>query len=227
MLLIRQLSAVQSTVDNTYTSPSSSMVCHLYLSPWQYSSSAVPRPLYPIGLWYVSIRTYSRYSRQCHHWEEVLVDLWRSFEGVSDFCVSYAVLLCVQTLPLPTARRDSQCAGNDRGHSWEVVRSGGGVYAGTKIVLSNHQNFWCRSTILNCFTSNVVTKKFSILCADCLLVVWIVYLLCSFVGLILGCRCIIVFLLMLKLHSIGFALFNLAILNFGSYTSLAHKSTYS
>ena len=48
-----------------------------------------------------------------------------------------------------------------------------------------------------------------------------------FCGFNFRSRCIIVFLLMLKLHSIGFALFNLAIFNFGSYTSLAHKSTYS
>ena len=36
---------------------------------------------------------------------------FRGSEGVSDPGVSGAVLLCVQTLPLPTARRDSQCAG--------------------------------------------------------------------------------------------------------------------
>ena len=70
----------------------------------------------------------SRNTRQCHHWEEVLADLWGS-EVVSDPGVSGPVLICVQTLPLPTARLDSQCAGNDWGHSWEVVRPGGGVYA--------------------------------------------------------------------------------------------------
>ena len=41
----------------------------------------------------------SRPFRKCPHWEEDLADLWRS-EGVSDPCVSGAVLVCVQILPL-------------------------------------------------------------------------------------------------------------------------------
>ena len=90
----------------------------------------------------------SRHSRQSHHWEEVLADLWGS-QGVSDPGVSGAVLMCVQTLPLPTARRDSQCAGNDWGHSWEVVRPGGGVYARTKTVLAQHciPGLWSGTTM--------------------------------------------------------------------------------
>ena len=38
---------------------------------------------------------------------------FRGSEGVSDPGVSGAVLMCVQTLPLPTTRQDSQCAGDD------------------------------------------------------------------------------------------------------------------
>ena len=87
-----------------------------------------------------------RHSRQSHHWEEVLADLWGS-EVVSDSGVLGAVLVYVQTLPLPTARRDSQCAGDDRGHSWQVVRPGGGVYARTKRVLSHHHNVQYCSTV--------------------------------------------------------------------------------
>ena len=77
------------------------------------------------------------HSWQSHHWEEVLADLWRS-QGVSDSGVSGAVLMCDKTLPLPTARRDSQCAGNDWRHSWEVVRPGGGVYKQRRLFLKPH-----------------------------------------------------------------------------------------
>ena len=70
----------------------------------------------------------SRLSRCVSLWKDFLASFPRS-EGVSDPGVSGAVLMCVQTLLLPTARRDSQCAGDDWGHSWQVVRPGGGVHA--------------------------------------------------------------------------------------------------
>ena len=69
--------------------------------------------------------------------EMILADLWRS-EGFFYPNVLGDFLMCVQMLPLPTARRDSQCAGNDWRHSWEVVRPGGGVYGRTKSVLWKH-----------------------------------------------------------------------------------------
>ena len=76
----------------------------------------------------------SRCARQPHHWEKVVADLWGS-QGVSDPGVPGVVLMCVQTLPLPSARWDSQCASNDWRHTWEVVRPGGGVHARTKSIL--------------------------------------------------------------------------------------------
>ena len=83
-----------------------------------------------IGLWYAtfSIRYLVGLVDAFLVEKELLANFRRS-EGVSDPGVSGAVLMCVQTLPLPRARRDSQCAGNDRGHSREVVRPGGGVHA--------------------------------------------------------------------------------------------------
>ena len=75
----------------------------------------------------------SRCARQPHYWEEVVADLWGS-EGVSDPGVPGAVLMCVQKLPLPTARRDSQCASNDRRHTREMVWTREGVHARMEIV---------------------------------------------------------------------------------------------
>ena len=99
----------------------------VYLCP---SSSHYPGASARIGCGMPQHRYLVVLNIECHHWEEVLADLWGS-EVVSDPGVSGPVLICVQTLPLPTARLDSQCAGNDWGHSWEVVRPGGGVYART------------------------------------------------------------------------------------------------
>ena len=45
--------------------------------------------------------------------------------------------MCVQTLPLPTARRDSQCTSNDRERTREVVRPRGGVRT-----FKNKELFW-------------------------------------------------------------------------------------
>ena len=56
----------------------------------------------------------SRCARHFYHWEEVVADMWGS-ERVSDPGVSGADLMCVQTLPLLTARWDNvQGWSNDR-----------------------------------------------------------------------------------------------------------------
>ena len=77
-----------------------------------------------IGLWYA---TFSIRYLAVGILDNLIIERrsWLICEGVevvSDPGISGAVLMCVQTLPLPTARRDSQCARNDRGHSREVVR---------------------------------------------------------------------------------------------------------
>ena len=74
-----------------------------------------------IGLWYA---TFSIRYLAVGTLDNVITEKrsWLICEGVKGFLdpgVSCAVLMYVQTLPLPlpTARRDSQCAGNDRRHS--------------------------------------------------------------------------------------------------------------
>ena len=68
-----------------------------------------------IGLWYAtfSIRYLLVGLVDIFLFDKHFLVNFRRSEGVSDPGVSGAVLMCVQTLPLPTARRDSQCAGDD------------------------------------------------------------------------------------------------------------------
>ena len=146
--------------------PSSSMSLSSLLvsmTVFEFISAQAPRTTQGllIGLWYA---TFSIRYLVVGILNQLIIERrsWLLCEGVMVFLILVSLVLfsCIQTLSLPTARRDSQCAGNDWRHSWEVVRPGGGVYARAKIVLSNHQSLLYRSAILNCFNSNVVTERF-------------------------------------------------------------------
>ena len=65
-----------------------------------------------IGLWYA---TFSIRYLLVGLVDALLIEKisWLIFEGVKVFLILVSLVMCVQTLPLPTARRDSQCAGDD------------------------------------------------------------------------------------------------------------------